>query len=267
MMCHYQQQVNDIVQNAICYHEAFYKAYWNGATFRGPSLYFHRRAVETSLQRGYTTDFDTHVEYIYATLTSWGMHWMGKLGPKMRDYDSFKSSITRLYRVIVNVAETEIDCRNADAVPWQRLQRIFENLVVMQTNAHLVAHSKVMAHLFPDLIPPVDRRYTLMYLNGHTNIQNGEEWPIMESVLRHFFIRIACNATFRKQANRWMEQQHEHPWDTSLFKVIDNLIIGKRLAEEKLLLEQTKIRLKYSDSGCKDNGDGDNRGIPQLAAA
>lgn len=264
-MCHYPQQVKDILQNANCYHEAFYKAYWNGATFRGPSLYFHKRAVETSLQRGYTKDFDTHVEYIYATLVSWGMHRMGRLGPKMRDYDSFKSSITRLYGDIVKAAE--IDYQNITPVDLRRLGRIFENLHVMQTDARLVARSKVMAHLFPDLIPPIDRRYTLMYLNGHTNIQNGNAWEIMQGIIWWFFKPIACDPAFQQQAKQWMARQDEHPWDTSVFKVIDNLIIGERLAKQKLLSMQTITRLKYSEPGCNDNEDGDNRDIPQVAAA
>lgn len=265
VMCHYQQQVNDIVQNAICYHEAFYKAYWNGATFRGPSLYFHRRAVETSLQRGYTMDFDTHAEYIYATLVSWGMHRMGRLGPKMRDHDSFKSSITRLYGDIVKAAE--IDYQNIIPVDWQRLGRIFKYLVVMQTDARLVAHSKVMAHLFPDLIPPIDRRYTLMYLNGHTTIKNGDEWPLMQRIISCFFLPIACDPGFQKQANEWMAQQDVHPWDTSVFKVIDNLIIGARLAKQQPLPGQAITTLTYSDPGCKDNEDGGSRNIAQEAAA
>ncbi|MGH8655104.1 MAG: hypothetical protein ACREYE_24350 [Gammaproteobacteria bacterium] len=156
----------------------------------------------------------------------------------MGDYDSFKSSVTRLYRDIVKAAEIAIDCQNIAAVDWQPLKQIFERLVVMQSDPRLVAHSKVMAHLFPDLIPPIDRRYTLMYLNGNTNVQNGEEWPLMKRIISDFFIPIACDIAFQKQANQWMARQDEHPWDTSLFKVIDKLVIGKRLAEEKPLPKQ-----------------------------
>ncbi|MGH8613738.1 MAG: hypothetical protein ACREYF_17400, partial [Gammaproteobacteria bacterium] len=239
-MSHYQQQVNAILQNAICYHEAFYQAYWNRTTFHGPSLYFHRRAVETSLQRGYTKDFDKHVEYIYATLVSWGMH---QNGAKMGAYDSFKSSIARLYREIVEA--TEIDYQYVTAADLQRLERIFENLVVMQTRPRLVAHSKVMAHLFPDLIPPVDNKYILGYLNEQATVQNGKEWLLMKRILSDFFIPIACTPGFQQQANKWMEQQDEHPWDTSLFKVIDNLIIGERWLNKKPLPEQTIPRLTY----------------------
>lgn len=264
-MCHYQKQVNDILQNANCYHEAFYQAYWNRTTFRGPSLYFHRRAVETSLQRGYTKDFGKHVEYIYAMLVSWGMHRMGRRGPKMRDYDSFKSSITRLYRDIVEA--TKIDYHHITAVNWQLLERIYENLVVMWTNRRLVAHSKVMAHLFPDLIPPIDSTYTLGYLNEQASVQNGKEWLLMKRILSDFFIPIACHAGFQQQANKWMEQQDEHPWDTSLFKVIDNLIIGERLYKQKPLPKQIISRLTYSESGCKDNEDGDKLDVLQIAAA
>jgi hypothetical protein len=85
----------------------------------------------------------------------------------------------------------------------------------MQTNARLVAHSKVMAHLFPNLIPPIDRTYTLRYLNvnGHANVQNGPEWLVMRQIISDFFIPIARNSKFQKQARQWMAQQGKYPWE------------------------------------------------------
>ncbi|MDQ3666537.1 MAG: hypothetical protein M3410_08150 [Acidobacteriota bacterium] len=68
----YQERVADILTNAERYHSAYYQA----ETFRGPSLYFHQRALETRE----SADFSLHIEYVYATLASWGMHRMGKRG-------------------------------------------------------------------------------------------------------------------------------------------------------------------------------------------
>lgn len=62
--------------------------------FGGPSLHFHLRAMESV--RGNTNELlsDRNIEYIYATLTSWGMHRMGKGTTQLTDYKTFRNSIT-----------------------------------------------------------------------------------------------------------------------------------------------------------------------------
>ena len=41
-----------------------------------------------------------------------------------------------------------------------------------------MGNSKVLAHLLPNLIPPVDREYTLTFLFRNKQVTNGlnEEW-------------------------------------------------------------------------------------------
>jgi len=84
-MNNYRDKVSDILHNAGKYHEAYYKA----ETFRGPDLYFHRRTLEMANSH----NFELYLEFIYATLVSWGMHRMGKGGPKMQSFDVFKRSV------------------------------------------------------------------------------------------------------------------------------------------------------------------------------
>ena len=64
-MTAYDAKVQDILANAERYHEAFLKA----ETFGGPSLYFHQRALAT---RGEPAS-EANLDYVYATLASWGM--------------------------------------------------------------------------------------------------------------------------------------------------------------------------------------------------
>ncbi len=58
----YQNKVSDILDNAEEYHDAYYEA----ETFRGPSLYFHRRTLEMAN----SDNFELYLEFIYATLAS-----------------------------------------------------------------------------------------------------------------------------------------------------------------------------------------------------
>ncbi len=96
----------------------------------------------------------------------------------------------------------------------------------MATGASLVSHSKVMAHMLPDVVPPIDGQHTLSYLS--VRVYNGLEYErqVLRDVIQHFCIPVATNPRFRRCARRWMADVGRFPWDTSLFKTIDNLVIG-----------------------------------------
>jgi hypothetical protein len=108
------------------------------------------------------------------------------------------------------------------------LEKIFKGIDVMASRTKLVGNSKVMAHLMPNIVPPVDREYTLYYLKGNKNIKNDldNEWDLLKTSIKDFFIPIASNPCFKQLACSWMSNPGEYPWDTSIFKIIDNLIIG-----------------------------------------
>jgi len=56
--------------------------YYEVRIFSGPSLYFHRKSLESSCKQ----DFDRFSEHMYALLTSWGMHRMRPSGAKMLEF-------------------------------------------------------------------------------------------------------------------------------------------------------------------------------------
>ena len=61
--------------------------------FGGPSVYFHTQAIQEQKENFLS---DRHIEMIYATLSSWGMHRMGDpkvTKAKMVEFDDFKRSI------------------------------------------------------------------------------------------------------------------------------------------------------------------------------
>jgi len=88
-------KVRDILENAETYQQAYYEA----ETFLGPSLYFHLRALYTRSEPGSSE----HLEYVYATLSSWGMHRMGKGGSKMQDFETFRESVAPLINRLVSI--------------------------------------------------------------------------------------------------------------------------------------------------------------------
>jgi hypothetical protein len=218
-MPNYQEKVSDILQNMEGYHAAFYAGI---TAFRGPSLFFHRQSLETQSR----PDFIRHLEYVYATLASWGMHRMGPGGSKMQDFATFKNSVEPL-RDKIGEAQ-QIDYREVTSQNLDTLEEIFKGINIMVSGTSIVGNSKVMAHMVPNIVPPIDRQYTLKYLRGNTSIKNdlNYEWSLLKEIISEFFIPVASDVRFIAQANVWIANQTDYPWDTSILKVIDNLVIG-----------------------------------------
>lgn len=211
-------KVRDIVRAADTAHHAFYKK----GTFTGPSLHFHRRArgLEGRVTKG------LWLELIYAVLTSWGMHRMGDKGAKMVDFAEFTQSIEPLWPDINKLKN--IQPGDLSDGEWECLKRVFWGVKVMKSETRLVGNSKVLAHLLPNLVAPIDREYTLRFLFGSTYIQNDlqRQWLLFRKIHEEFYYRVALKQEFWRKADRWVEDTGQHLWDTSVLKVIDNLVIG-----------------------------------------
>jgi len=48
----------------------------------------------------------------------------------------------------------------------------------------------------------------------------------MREIIEYFFMPITCNQEFKSKAEKWMANNTAFPWDTSLLKIADNLVIG-----------------------------------------
>ena len=214
----YLSRVQIILQNADKYHQAYYRE----ENFGNPCLYFHQRALETRQ----SPILVEHLEYIYATLVAWGMHRLGRGGPKMKGFEEFSNSIIQVEEEIIKAQK--YDYRDMNIEKWSVLEKIFMGIQIMASGTSLVGNSKVMHHMLPNIVPPIDRNYTLTFLHGNTNIFNDKnlEWQLMKDVIADFFITVASDNEFQLRAGDWMRRNREFPWDTSILKIVDNLIIG-----------------------------------------
>jgi hypothetical protein len=142
-------------------------AYYANEIFGGPSVYFHKKVIACIRQNDYEGLFrDEHfIEYIYATLASWGMHRMGPKGSKMRNFEDFKDSIQTNRSTFLELHKFTIEKLTNDdkKVVYPMLELLLDNIDVMQSESKLVGSSKVIHHLLPDLVPPIDREYTLRF--------------------------------------------------------------------------------------------------------
>lgn len=140
--------------------------------FPGPSLYFHLRAIECRRQHltaSSLLDDTLFLEYAYAVLPAWGMNRMGPQAAKVGDFAQITAALRenaaaleQLWPLRITMLSAQ-DAGDVAAVAWD----VIAHARVSTSRTQVVAGSKFVHHLLPDLIPPIDRQYTFSFFTGH----------------------------------------------------------------------------------------------------
>jgi hypothetical protein len=113
---------------------------------------------------------------LYATLTAWGMHRMGnadKTKAKLTEWSEFRDTLASSrqalssLRVLKLLGSSEGEYSDAVSGLWP----CYRDLRLSVSGATVVVNSKAFYHLLPDLIPPIDRQYTVRFFT-----KRPEEW-------------------------------------------------------------------------------------------
>ena len=200
-------------------------------TFSGPSVYFHRRAIERRRLHGAAEDLladELFLEYVYAVLPSWGMHRMGAQRAKVTEFDQLIGSIraaTPVLQELWPLDITELDPMAVPAVAEQAWQ-VIASIRASTSETQIVAGTKVLHHILPDLIPPIDRQYTFRFFTGQKAVHAGDRQAFLDWF--PYFAEIG--------------RRCQRPIDAAMLrggrmaagraKVIDNAIIGFMLTQD-----------------------------------
>jgi len=214
-----ERRVNDLIAGFDQYVQAFN----DGNPFTGPSIYFHHKTLAVLRQHSTPCSAlhsDEFLDYLYATLASWGMHRMGPGGAKLADMSQIKDSFAHQEASI-----REVQSLSMCTIPSAHVSHvistvwdILDSLRVGTSGTKLVANSKALHHLLPALVPPIDRAYTLRFFYDNTTLSKGDEVTFKE--IYPYFHRIAV--TRREQIASHLGTG----MNTSETKVIDNAIVG-----------------------------------------
>lgn len=145
--------------------------------FPGPSLYFHLRAVERRREHQTVSsllDDRLFLEYVYAVLPAWGMHRLGPQAAKVGDFTEITTALRQTAPVLQQLwplritTLSEQDSRQVAADAWEVISRI----KVSTSRTQIVAGSKFLHHVLPDLVPPIDRRYTFTFFTRQQQVPN-----------------------------------------------------------------------------------------------
>jgi hypothetical protein len=201
----------------------FLQAFSTASKFSGPSLHFHLRTHECLCRHGSAVNAiasEDFYECLYATLASWGMHRMGRGNTKLRELSVIKQSVRAQERAIEALQHFCLcDISAAEIHPLiKKIWQLLNSLSVSIAEAKIVANSKVLHHVLPNLIPPIDRTYTFNFFYNRNSLSIGEEDAFSEMFFR--FHRMASGQKDKLTAHL------DHGWNSSLTKVLDNALVG-----------------------------------------
>ena len=191
--------------------------------FSGPSLYFHHKTLnclQSHHSAAQAIASEDIFDWLYATLASWGMHRMGKGNTKLRDLRVIKESIRSQKPAIAaleGISLVELPTSMLGQV-CRDLWSLLSKLTISIADAQIVANSKVLHHLLPRLLPPIDRTYTFNFFYNRNMLSVPEETAFAEMYTRFHRLAVA-----NKQAIAALVGKG---WNTSETKVIDNAIVG-----------------------------------------
>lgn len=198
--------------------------------FAGPPEYFHRRALEELRRhRGVLRALsdDHFLGNLYAVLTAWGMHHLGSKGPKLVEFDSFCQTIRTHAEEIAGFEGLKLwELENEEAV-YKTAAQIWRIITTLELGrsptAKLVMGTKLLHHLLPNLVPPMDQRYVQGFFGWKrppSNLANQEQRFLVIIIVIWRVVR-RIYPTVAKILNDETK--------TSVLKALDHAIVGEML--------------------------------------
>lgn len=217
--------------------------------WRGPSLDFHSMTISYLRQKQQLPNFSyvsllqdqDFLILLYGTLATWGLHRMGAKR-RMVGFNIFKQQMDSIAKLLddikgitlLNCTLGQIESEKEKILVLFKKPRVTQRIrKIQQVNNQaplLIANSKLLHHVHPDLLPPIDREYIVRYFYSK-NIDKKTVY-VPESVDRQaeWFWKILieyknfCDS-HHKIVGRFLEQNITG-METSTTKIIDNIVVG-----------------------------------------
>jgi hypothetical protein len=159
---------------------------------------------------------------IHNTLKAWNMD---QRGARLTDFETFRDSVLQHAEHLVKLYEYKLHSTSSigeieyNLRPF--LKKVFLNLQVMASKRKIVGVSKTLHFLLPDLVIPIDSKYTMYAFYGYNKYSDDpeKEFLIFEDILLKTF-RVTQHLQLTA------EDVDGAYWNTSIPKLIDNSIIG-----------------------------------------
>jgi hypothetical protein len=110
-----------------------------------------------------------------------------------------------------------------------RVWLLIKSLRLVDNKAALVASTKALHHLLPELVVPMDRAYTRPFFGWH-----GPEFQNQQTVCFEHAFGAFCRVARATNPRQYVGEG----WNTSLSKVIDNAVVGVFVVGKEFLDSQ-----------------------------
>lgn len=187
-----------------------------------PGLYLYKVLMNFKKEK-FSDEF---IDLIYTTLIAWNMN---QRGAKLSDFSTFKQSLLEHKEIINSLEQYRIEDLEEVSDLINKINFLFENLqLVAKDKPKLVTFSKTIHFFLPNLLMPIDRRYTIKFFYNNESIpkEDNKQLAIYWDVF-HQFKKLSTTYDFSKYI--------DNSWNRSIPKIIDNLLIAYGKKKEVLI--------------------------------
>jgi hypothetical protein len=198
----------------------YVRAYDDSVPFTGEQLAAHRKTIALRRQAAgarEAAESEQFVASLRETLLEWGI---GRRASRLVGMTEFSAALRAAVPSLEPLERLTIDTADLPHDIAARLWQLVDSLGVVENKAKVVAGTKTLHHLLPDLVPPMDRAWTGLFFNFHL-----PEWQDPTGQRRIFHLAYTQFTNVARQVDP--EQYVTNAgWRTSRTKIIDNAIIG-----------------------------------------
>lgn len=182
----------------------------------------HARTIELRRSHG-TIESALHDEAflssLWDTLRAWGI---GVRRSRLVEFPDFVAELRRWSDDLETMSGLKLEASDRHA--GQQLWSLIEGMHIVENKAQVVAMTKTLHHLLPDLLPPIDRAYTGTFFGFNVLAFQDRQHEVFTTCWAGF-LKVARNVDLGSYVGT-------APWNTSITKVIDNAVVGYCLVEE-----------------------------------
>lgn len=181
-------------------------------------LKFHRQAIDRRRELGSDAAAlhdKIFLDSLYETLQKWGI---GRRASHLVDRLTFELSLLSQESEIsileqYNIEEADFDVDRVGVT----ISNLIGNLGVVTNVSKIVAGSKALHHILPDLVPPLDRKWSGLFFKWSPSGPQNE----LQRVFGEAFRSLALVAVTAKPS-----RLIDSGWNSSSTKFLDNGLIG-----------------------------------------
>ena len=166
-----------------------------------------------------------YIKCVYRMLEKWNMN---QRRAKLVNFEIFMKSLIDNAEKIKSLSGNSI-LNFDDKHIIGTLSNLFKELVLVETKSILVTFSKTLHFFLPDLIVPIDRKYTIDFFKIYGNKLINEDVQLSLFISLH-----EAFSKFAKQYNLISYVEKSSDWNLSIPKIIDNLIIGNKIVQSNI---------------------------------